>query len=181
MLSPTARGMTGGWQQVLGAVMSPVSGGGRGSQTTFIWESWRQSYLSIGLTPPRASLSAMGELVSRATAIRTARNTLADTYSTWRATGSDQALTGRMAAPGLLSRDVEDQPNGPSYRAVVEMRALGLDGEEIRQHVTWTIGNFLPTSISEFHQGLTEAALGAAEDYGFQFLGLSSDPVIMSY
>lgn len=173
-LTPGQQALSSLWGALSAAFRDPALRSRPGGLTQYAWEAFRQSYLSRGETPPPATLQDMNGVMSRIGQEYRASVQAASALASWVAGGRDSTITSSMFAPDVDSRALQDQPLGPNYRVRFEV-TFNIEGESIPQWLTWSPGLSLPASMSHLEGVLTEAAGSLAQDYGYEFEGLTGN------
>lgn len=150
-----------------------------GGVTQFVWESYKQKYLEAGQEPPPLGVQMVNRLYSVAAEKYRAERELGGAIETFRRTGLDQALTGRMFA-----RDY-DTPGGalPGSDRPIRVRfgvQVSYYGETYTRYLTWEPGLEVPQSTSGLLDALADVGASRLEQYGEEFDALS-DEVSLSW
>jgi hypothetical protein len=159
------------WGIVNRAVRDPELRSRAGGVVQNIWESYKQTYTSAGLTAPTLGIMQVNALVATAAAQARAEIELGRSIATYKTTGLDQAIMAAHIAPDIDLRPGAGTIHAPHYRVRIEAR-VGVEGETMSRYLTWSPELDLPASVGSLLTAAEEAAMGAAEDYGEDFVGL---------
>jgi hypothetical protein len=168
------------WGIVNRAVRDPELRARPGGVVQNIWESYKQSYVGTGATPPRLGIQQVNPLVSMAAAQARAELELSRSIQTYNRTGLDQAIIGAHIAPDIDSRARSGGAVADFHRVRFSI-GLNVEGERMERIVTWSPELNLPSTVSGLLEALTEAGSAAAEDYGEDFTDLGELVSITAY
>jgi hypothetical protein len=151
------------WGIVNRAVRDPELRSRPGGVTQNIWQSYQQTYLSQGLTPPALSIQTVNSLVQTAAAQARAEAALQEARSIFRRTGFDQAITADQIASDIDRRPGAGETSPAFHRVRFDIN-VNVGGLDLTHPMTWSPELNLPATVSGLLDALEEAAQAAIEE-----------------
>ena len=160
------------WGIVRGAVELPELRGNRNLAAQYIHNTYRQSYLAAGETPPPLSVQAVNEVLGLAFDQRQAKRELGRAVNRYLGEGVDTILSPAMRAP-----DIDAEPGAGFVRPERLRVRIGYTTTEETVPTQWVtreldLGEV--SSVSEVVDLAEEYAASRAADYSLEYDGLDA-------